>query len=163
MMPIEIPTFMYHGHDDNVFTVAWSPDSTSVAWSPDGAYVASGDTGGIIQVWEANTGRNIVSYHGHTRFVRSIAWSPDSSHIASGADFGDNTAQIWAAFSGNRVYTHKQQYRIFGVAWSPDGKRIASGSFDGSVQTWDAFTGSDNVNYRDHSNPIYATTWSPNG
>src|SRR6266487_6041987 len=125
----------------------------SVAWSPDGTYIASGDTGGIVQVWEANTGRNVVTYQGHTRFVRSIAWSPDGSHIASGGDFGDSTVQIWAAFSGNLVYTHKQQYRIFGVAWSPDGKRIASGSFDGSVQTWIAFTGSDIVNYRDHSSP----------
>ena len=150
MMPNDIPIFMYHGHADNVFTVAWSPNGISiasgsrdktiqiwsaqtgkvscmyrghssyllsVAWSPDGTYIASGDSGGIVQVWEANTGRNIVSYHGHTRFVRSIAWSPDSSHIVSGGDFGDSTAQVWAAFSGNLVYTHKQQYRIFGVSW----------------------------------------------
>ncbi len=66
-------------------------------------------------------------------------------HIASGGDFGDSTVQIWAALSGNLLYTHKQQYRIFGVAWSPDRKRIASGSFDGSVQTWDAMTGIDIV------------------
>ena len=71
--------------------------------------------------------------------------------------------QIWAAFSGNLVYTHTQQYRIFGVSWSPDSKRIASGSFDGSVQTWDAMTGNDVVTYRDRSSPIYATRLSPNG
>ena len=177
---------MYHGHDDNVFAVAWSPDRASiasgsrdktihiwnaltgkvyciyrdhasyllsVAWSPDGKYIASGDSGGVVQVWEADTGRNIVSYHGHTRFVRSIAWSPDCSHIASAGDFGDSTVQIWDAFSGHLVYTHKQQYRIFGVSWSPDGKRIASGSFDGSVQTWDAMTGIDIMMYRDLSSP----------
>ena len=163
MMPIDTPVFMYHGHSDNVFAVAWSPGGTSiasgsrdktvriwnahtgedsrtyrghasyllsVAWSPDGKYIASGDTGGIVQVWEANTGRSLVTYHGHTRFVRCIAWSPDSSHIASGGDFGDSTVQIWAAFSGNLVYTHKQQYRILGIAWSSGGDRIASGSFD---------------------------------
>src|SRR5690242_13804444 len=153
MIPIETPLFQYHGHTDNVFAVAWSPDSSSiasgsrdktvhiwnpqtgqvhciyqghaayllrVAWPPDGSDIASGDTNGVVQVWEASTGKNIVSYHGHARFVRSIAWSPDSSRIASGGDFGDSTVQIWNAYNGNCLYTHKQQYRIFGVSWSPD-------------------------------------------
>ena len=94
---------IYRGHASYLLSVAWSPDSN---------YIASGDTGGVVQVWEVSTGSNSVSYHGHARFVRSIAWSPDNAYIASGGEYGDSTVQVWAAHSGNRLYTHTLQYRI---------------------------------------------------
>ncbi len=112
-------------------------------------------------MWEAFTGANIVTYRGHTRFVRAIAWSPDGTHIASGGDYGDSTVQVWDAFNSKHVYTRNQQYRIFAVAWS--GERIASGSFDGSVQIWDWYTGDTIFIYRGHSAPVYTAAWSPNG
>ena len=72
----------------------------SVAWSPDGRLIASGDTAGIINVWDAISGDTIITYRGHSRFARCLAWSPDSHYIASGGDYGDNTAQVWEAIDG---------------------------------------------------------------
>ena len=164
--------YIYRGHHSCVL---------SVAWSPDGHYIASGDTKGIVHVWNVGADLSrpppiyrppanpfeeqvtLVTYRGHTRFVRSITWSPDGKYIASGGDYGDNTVQVWEACSGNHIYTHSSQYRIFAVVWSPDGRYIASGSFDGTVQLW-PWTGSIvSYIYRGHTGPVYAVAWSPDG
>ena len=159
--------YIYRGHNKCVLSVACSPG--------DGAYIASSDTGGIVQVWEAFTGSTIVSYRGHTRFVRSVAWSADGQYIASAGDYGDNTVQVWQAFSGKQIYVHDCQYRIFSVAWAPGfpassfalANRVASSSFDGSVQVWQV-PGTNRVehnlfSYHAHAGPVYALAWSPDG
>jgi WD40 repeat protein len=135
----------------------------SVVWSPDGKYIASGDTSGIVRVWEALSGNTIVTYGGHVRFARGIAWSPDGRYIVSGGDYGDSTAQVWEALTGRHIYTHTRQYRIFAVSWEPRGNHIATCSFDGSVQVWDAFNGEVKLSYTGHSGPVYITAWSPDG
>ena len=135
----------------------------SVAWSPNSKYIASGDTGGIIHTWEAETRKATLTYHGHTRFVRSIAWSPDGLYIASGGDYGDSTVQVWQAITGKNIFTHHRQYRIFAVTWEPGEQHIASSSFDGSVQIWEPFTGNVTLTYHGHTGPVYTSAWSPDG
>ena len=69
----------------------------SVAWSPDSKRIASG--GGVgdfnAQVWDASTGKTLVTYRGHYSYVKAIAWSSDGKRIASGSD--DQTVQVWEA------------------------------------------------------------------
>jgi WD40 repeat protein len=59
------------------------------------------------------------------------------TRIVSGSP--DRTAQIWAAASGQTIYTYRGHGReVNAVAWSPDGTRVASGSWDNTVQIWQA-------------------------
>jgi WD40 repeat protein len=116
-----------------------------------------------VYIWQANSGKIITSYRGHMRFVRSVSWSPDGRFIASGGEYGDNTVQIWEAFTGQHLYTHSTQYRIFAAPWSPQDAYIASASFDGSVQVWDARDGKICTTYLGHTGPVYTTAWSPDG
>ena len=48
------------------------------------------------------------------------------------------------------------------MAWSPNGKYIASGDEGGTVQVWDALTGTLQVTYTGHSDSITHLAWSPN-
>jgi eukaryotic-like serine/threonine-protein kinase len=65
----------------------------AVAWSPDGRRIASGSQDHTVQVWDAQSGKTLLIYRGHTDFVNAVAWSPDSQAIVSGSD--DGTIQVW--------------------------------------------------------------------
>ena len=48
----------------------------------------------LKQVWDAVTGRELLTLHGHTKDVRSVAWSPDGKRLAIGS--AEGTSQIYA-------------------------------------------------------------------
>jgi eukaryotic-like serine/threonine-protein kinase len=78
---------------------------------------------------------------------------------------------------GTLPYTYRgHSKRVHSVAWSPDCQRIASASQDGTVQVWDAATGSTLFTYWGHSTIKYihngqllasgdvlTVAWSPDG
>ena len=131
----------FTGHKSAVLAVAWSPDGRRIAsggdnpvqaWSPGGR--SKYDT--AVQVWDTDTGRNMLTYTGHTSGVYAVSWSPDGRRVAS---CGDNTVQVWDAGMGQRLGTYTSHTdNVRAVAWSPDGRRIASGSWDSTVQVWQA-------------------------
>jgi eukaryotic-like serine/threonine-protein kinase len=145
--------FIYRGHSNGVFAVAWSPDSRRIA---------SASLDHTARVWDASTGENVLTYRGHSSSVDAVAWSPDSGRIASAS--GDRTVQVWDASTGGNVLTYRgHSIEVHSVAWSPDGGRIASASFDYTARVWDASTGENVLTYRGHSNAVFAAAWSPDG
>jgi len=135
----------------------------TLAWSPNGRLLAAGDTAGVVRIWSSDSGELLITYRGHTRFVRTVAWSPDGRYLATGGDFGDSTVQVWEAATGRRITLYTEQYRIFAAPWSPQGEIIASASFDGTVHLWKALSGEKLLTYRGHHGPVYALVWSPDG
>jgi WD40 repeat protein len=90
--------YVYKGHTHEVRALAWSPDGTRL--------VSSGDDG-TAQVWDAETGAELLTYRGHTgpfagatRRVFGIAWSPDGTCIVSG---DDQAVHVWAAAMGQEA------------------------------------------------------------
>lgn len=148
----------------------------SVAWSPDGRYLASGSTDGSVQVWEALTGRPILSYRGHQRWlklgaVQAVAWMPITQAQLSLPHYSiisaslDGTVQLWDASTGVTLLTYKNHdgQGVYAAAWSPDGQSIASAGADSSVQVWSAADGRLIYTYRGHQGIIVAVAWSPDG
>lgn len=159
----------YHGHfstGDHSSTVGIS----TIAWSPDGAHIASAGNdetaevwNGTVHIWEAATGKHILSYGSHFGSVRAVAWSPNSTYIASLGAW-DNTVHVWEVATGRHILTYDGHASfVHQIAWSPDGTDIASGSDDKTVQIWNASTGLQIKTYADHSESVATVTWSPDG
>ncbi|KAF7980717.1 hypothetical protein HWV62_37189 [Athelia sp. TMB] len=121
------------GHEDSVF---------SVAFSPDGSKIVSGSGDKTVRVWDTVTGQlAFPPLQGHEDFVFSVAFSPDGSKIVSGS--GDKTVRVWDAVTGQLAFPPLQGHAgyVRSVAFSPDGSKIVSGSDDKTVRVWDAITG----------------------
>jgi WD40 repeat protein len=56
--------------------------------SPDSQFIISGDTGGFVKVYDANSGLQVQRLSGHTSWVRAVAVSLDGQFIVSGSDDG---------------------------------------------------------------------------
>ncbi len=121
-------------------------------------------------VWDAATGKTLLTYQGHAtgefQIVQAVAWSPDGARIVSGG--GDKTAQIWDATSGERLLTYTNpditaSLGIEAISWSPNDTHIVSAGGDALV--WSAFTGKTLFTY----GPLYfgglvlTVAWSPDG
>jgi serine/threonine protein kinase len=136
---------------------------TAMAWSPDGRSIASGDTRGIIRIWNASNGTVLHSHESRTR-LWTLAWSPDGKYIASGGDSGivevwkSDTSQVLLTYAG-----HEKTRFIKAVSWSPGGQWIASGSDDWTVHVWNSTSGKTRTIYRGHFEVLNAVAWSPNG
>ncbi len=159
--------YTYRGHSDWVWSVAWSPTSTTstsngASSSFQSPRIVSGSGDRTVQTWDAFNGENSYIYSGHTGPVYTVGWSPQGRYLASGSF--DKTVQIWDATNGTQVYVYRgHRSWVWALAWSPDGRRIASGGLDNTVQVWDALTGNNALTYSGHNNIIHAVAWSPDG
>jgi WD40 repeat protein len=83
---------MKQEHERRVRSLAFSPDSKTLA-------AAVGDRArrdhepGLIELWDAATGRRRLVLTGHTNEVLSVAFSPDGALLASGSS--DRTVRLW--------------------------------------------------------------------
>jgi len=76
-----------------------------VAFSPDGRRIVTGSWDDTAKVWDAASGKVLLTLKGHIDWVRSVAFSPDGRRIATGSD--DRTAKVWDAASGSEMLTLK--------------------------------------------------------
>ncbi len=141
------------GHSEYVY---------SVAWSLDGKRLATGSADETAKVWDAETGKEMLTLSGHADAVLSVAWSPDGKRLATGS--ADKTARVWDADTGKEVLTLSGHTGyVFSVAWSPDGKRLATGSADETAKVWDADTGKEVLTLSGHGYVVKSVAWSPDG
>jgi sugar lactone lactonase YvrE len=148
-----------------------------VAFSPDGRRLASA-TGiisgqdreaGRVTVWDAQTGREVLTLPGQTTGVGGVFFSPDGRRLAT-ANY-DGVAKVWDALTGAELFVLKGHTRaVNGVAFSPDGQRLATVSEDRSfskpnedrtVKVWDAHTGQAMLTLPGHSRAVGSVAFSP--
>jgi WD40 repeat protein len=133
--------------------------ATSVAFSPDGKRLASAGADGIVKVWEALTGQEILTIK---EAGGLIAYSPDGKRLLSGS--GDKTAKVWDAQTGQLTHTlNGHAEAVTSVAVSLDGKRLASASMDNTLKVWNAQTGQEIHTLFGHTGAVRSVAFSPDG
>jgi WD40 repeat protein len=114
------------------------PDTPDcVAFAPDGKTIAAGSMDGLARLWDADTGREILTLRGHTGTVGSIAFSPDGKTILTASY--DRTARLWDVQTGQtiRILTGHTD-AVYSVAFAGNDRTMATGSYDGTLRLWDA-------------------------
>ncbi len=134
-----------------------------VTFSPDGKRLVSTGSGvNTVSVWDATSGKEILTIKGHTDQVRSVALSFDGQRIASTSD--DKTVRIWDAMTGQAIHTlNGHTGVVFGVAFSRDGTRLASGSQDNTVKIWDTTSGQELRTLKGHRGLVHGLAFSQDG
>jgi WD40 repeat protein len=152
-----------------------------VAFSPDGRHVASGHSVEVrtgmrmastteLKVWDAQTGRELVTYQGNAGQITSVAFCPDGQRLASATGDGEGEIKVWDTETGQELHTLPGG---FTVAFSPDGRRIVGagkrliGALDpsgsGEVKVWDAQTGRELLTLQGHTTRVSNVAFSPDG
>ena len=135
---------------------------SSVAWSPHGDRIATACGDKSIRLWEATTGKTILTFKTNSDWVYTIAWSPDGRYLALAN--GNSTAEILDASTGRVLLTYSGHHEsVRDIAWSPGGSRLATASNDTTVQIWDAATGACLHVYSEHAAWTTSVAWSPDG
>ncbi|TDL16457.1 WD40 repeat-like protein [Rickenella mellea] len=104
--------------------------------SPDASQIVSAGAGGIVTVWDVQSG-DFIMLRGHRDSLISVTFSPDGERIVSGGY--DCQIIVWDAHRGKaigRLTGHTKC--IHSVQFSPDGRWIVSGSADRTVRIWEA-------------------------
>ncbi|MCK1389036.1 caspase family protein [Bradyrhizobium sp. 21] len=119
----------------------------AVTASPDGQRVAAGSNPFLVKLWNSDTGALLSELKSSppadivSRFVdiTSIAFSPSDPWLA--ASYGGQIA-IW------NLQTSREVFKLGGnaadvrqIAFSADGRQLVSAAADGTVEHWDAKTG----------------------
>lgn len=118
--------------------VSWLDSSVGLIWCidicPDGQIVASGDSKGLIKLWNIQTKKLLGTLTEHSGHVSDLAFSPDGDILASAGS--DNTVKIWNRASGELLDTLQHKNSVHCVAFSSDGKTLVSGSSDRTIRVW---------------------------
>lgn len=116
----------YYGHQD-------AAEDPRLAWSPDGRCIASVSVyphgaADIIRnlawVWDAATGKTIVTCEVQSDGVIGVTWSPDGSRVLM---LARDQVLVWDVTNGGRVTSWQLSNQLDGpTSWSPDRRRFAA-------------------------------------
>jgi WD40 repeat protein len=134
-------------------------------WSPDGQCVVTtaelGASHQAVWVWDAGSGKRLLSFENHEDWTCAADWSPDGGRVVSTGH--DRTARVWGAETGEELLVltgHRGV--VHDTDWSPDGKSIVTGDDAGEVKVWHAGSGKEIDGFSAEA-AILNVDWSADG
>jgi WD40 repeat protein len=162
---INTPNFVWEPRDLTHFE---SHPVSALAIAPNNQYLFSGDSKGIVNLWDLNTHKLLFSFIGNREEIQAIVVSPDGKKLlAAGFDRRISAWQIErkSIFSGfyspNSRYSHEGV--IYALTLSPDGQIVASGGSDHKIKIWRGITGKWEQTLNGHTDSIFALVFSTDG
>jgi len=154
----------------------------SLAFSPNGTILASGDTGGMINIWNMKTGMQkcVLKFYDDTTHkniqnnenyigVNDMTFSPDGSLIACATNIGGSNANnnIVELYNTRNMKLKKKLYGntapVSSIAFSPSGNNIVTGSIDNAIIIFDVITGTSRHIQNSHKGAITSVAFSHDG
>ncbi|KAI2269693.1 WD40 repeat-like protein [Ophidiomyces ophidiicola] len=142
-------------------------DTTVARFAPSGYYVASGDSAGIVRVWDC-VGEGITKgeYSIINGRINDLAWDGDSQRIIAVGDGKQRYGHCISADSGNTVGEisgHSQSINSVSIRQQRPLRAAAAGD-DKTLVFYHGAPFKYNTGHRDnHTNYIYGVAFSPNG
>ena len=150
----------------------------AVSWAADGQTVASSSHGGVVRVWNAESGREVHPLYQDARLpIRAATFAPIGMQLAVGGD--DGVIRLWnglmcqqtgAGSQGPMCLDTPRRLRssrspIRSLAWSPDARYLARGCDDGSFSLWDPAQTQEPLLTMpvQPGSPVHSLAWSPRG
>ena len=142
-----------------------------IAFSPDNTQIAVGSSIGIW-LYDAKTHQENALLTG-PGIVMSMAYSVDGSILASGYHNGE--IRLWDTQTRKlKEILIEHTKPVYALTYSPDGNTLASGYGTGmygrgevletaDIQLWDTNTGKIKHTLKEHTKPVYALAYSPDG
>jgi len=116
----------------------------AVVVSPDGQSFASGGADNTARLWDAQSGKELRTFTGHSYEVCSVAFSPNGRDFVTAGRA--SPIWLWHVSPAKRPVFDRYAQVLSGhsegtrsVAFSPDGEHLLSGGDDGVVRLWPAF------------------------
>jgi WD40 repeat protein len=106
----------------------------TVSFSADGSRLVAGTSDGWLRVYDARSGRPVVTFPAHRNWVVDARFSPDGRLIASASK--DQSVRVWNAKDGAVVASLDTNGEANSIAFSSDGRRLLVAADDG-VRIWD--------------------------
>jgi WD40 repeat protein len=158
----------------------------SAAFSPDGRWIMALESGEVstyrilhhnqmssgirkepvVRVWDAGTGRQVLTLKGHEGPLTSASFSPDGRRLLTTIRPEEDrpSVHIWDVPSGEKLTTIPEGMRWGSpiAQFSPDGGKVLTGSL-ALVRLWDVETGKEVVRLHGSQRDFGFARFSPNG
>ena len=119
------------GHSEEIFSLAFSPDSS---------LLASGSWDNTTRLWDTKSAKCLQILSGHEKPVISVKFSPDGKKLFSSSL--DDTILEWNIAGGRygkRMPVEAKNWNSLDI--SPDGRYLLSSGRDTSLRLWNIQTG----------------------
>jgi Prp8 binding protein len=105
-------------------------------WNRSGSKIVTASADKTVGVFDANTGKRLKKYSGHSGCVNAVNMSRGSSPLAvSGSD--DGHALLWDLRQRSAVQTFEAPFAITAVSFSDDDELVFTAGIDNVVRAWD--------------------------
>ncbi|KAG0353800.1 hypothetical protein BGZ54_002037 [Gamsiella multidivaricata] len=153
---------------------------TALSYSPCGRWLATGDSGGVVKIWDLMSGAEVCTLEGHTKYIKGVIVAAEGLQLVSYVI--DCTARVWDMSDDMCKAAHVETLDIDAgalvfsprgtmLAWSDslyfgesedDDEALKEGA-QSDIHLWDVKSGQELFALKGHRGPPACFPWSSQG